>query len=218
MRRHANVNEPFVLVSARAGRHRLVQRLPLAIESTRSTASPGWALTDLPQLVPVVNVLPVDREDAVARLHAGDLRGPGLDDDLHRSLVGDLFAADEQAEEDEHGREEVVGERAGRDGHDACPERRVRVAARVFRVVLLVRVHARDLHVGEERNERDLVDRVAVGRLVPPDTGPESDAESDDPHAELARGEVVTAFVSDHQDGEPEDGNEVRRDRHRQEL
>ena len=184
----------------------------------RSTASPGCALTDLAQLFPGVDVLAVDRQHAVARLHAGHLRGARLDDHLHGRVVSDLFAADEQAEEDEDRREEVVGERAGRDGHDASPERRVRVAARVVRVALLVRVHARDLHVGEERDEGDLVDRVAVGRLVPPDARPESDAEPDDPHAELARGKVVTAFVSDHQDGEPEDGNEVRRDRHRQEL
>ena len=104
--------------------------------------------------------------------HARRLRGARLDHDAHARLVGDLLAADEQAEEDEDRREEVVGERPGGDRHDARPERRVRVAAGVLGVVLLVRVHPRDLHVREERDEGDLVDGGAVLGLVLPEVGP----------------------------------------------
>ena len=69
----------------------------------------------------------------------------------------------------------------------------------------LERVHPRDLHVSQERDDRDLVHRFAALGLVPPDRRAETDAEFDHAHAEGASCKEVTTLVNDHQDGEAED-------------
>jgi len=81
----------------------------------------------------------------------------------------------------------------------------VGVAALVVRIGVLERVHARDLYVGEERDQRDLVDGVAAAGLVPPHGGAKPDAEPQHAHAEGSRHEVVARLVDDHEQGETED-------------
>src|SRR5690606_16344137 len=67
----------------------------------------------------------------------------------------------------------------------------------------------RDLHVREERNERDLVDGLAVPRLVAPERRPEADAETDDAHPEGAGSQEVPGFVHPHPKGQPQNADEV---------
>ena len=135
-------------------------------------------------------------------------------DDLHALLVR-RSDPDEEREEEEHRGEQVVGERPGRDRDDAGPERRVRVAPLVAGILVLVGVHPRNLHVGEEGDDRDLERGRAVLGLLVPDARPEADRELDDAHAVSTRGKVVTALVDDHQQGQPENADHVVGDGHR---
>ena len=167
------------------------------------------------QHVPVLHRVAVDGEDAVAVRDAGlRRRAARRHAHAHARLVDHGVTAEEEREEDEDRREEVVRERARGDRDDARPERGVRVALRILRVDVLVRVHARDLHVGEERDDRDLEGRRAVLGAVLPERRTEADRELRHAHAEATRRQVVPAFVDHHQDGKPEDGDQRVRKRH----
>src|SRR6202142_1747244 len=71
--RCSDVDEPLVLFPLRSGGHRLVQRLPVAREGQIDRFSRVRA-DRLAELLPVVNADSIHLEDAVAVLHACDLR------------------------------------------------------------------------------------------------------------------------------------------------
>ncbi len=89
----------------------------------RSTASPGCEPIALRSSSQLWTAAPLTSRILSFVWTPAVWAGPGLDLDPHARLVRHLLATDEQAEEDEHRREEVVGERPGGDGHDARPER-----------------------------------------------------------------------------------------------
>ena len=170
------------------------------------------------ELVPAVEMAPVDGDDAVPRLQAGPLgragaAGKGLDGG-HRAVrgrVGDEIAdvpgAQEQHHEHQEGQDKMH-ERTGAGHGQPAPRRLVAIGARlVGRVHLLDVGHTDYPAVPSQRQRLD-----AVGRLTPahgPQPGPEPDEELAHLHARpLGRYEVPQLVQDDddqkgddHQDG-----------------
>src|SRR5262249_6055004 len=99
----ANVDEALAPLALGRRGHFLVQDLARALDCQVDLFA-GVRRDGLLQLLPVVHRCGVHLEDAVVGLDAGDLRGPGVDVNLHARLIRYFFAADEKPEEDEHGR------------------------------------------------------------------------------------------------------------------
>ena len=152
------------------------------------------------QLGDVANLGAVGHEDDVPFFQAGLCGGRIRYDmaDLHRLhwLHRRQGIGDAQCE---HNRRcgEVVGDRPSGDGRHPGKKAFVRVQLRIVGVDVLVGVHSRNLHVGEERNHRDLEDRRAAFRLVSKQRWAESDAVSQHPHPEGSSGQIVATLVND---------------------